>query len=418
MSSPRAILHVDVNSAFLSWSNLGYMAEGGQDLRLIPSAVAGDQHARHGIILAKSIPAKNLGITTGEPLFQARKKCPQLITVPPNHLLYIKLSKALGEIVAQYSPVIEQFSIDEYFIDYTGSEKALGPAEEAADRLREQVKNQLGFTVNVGIGPNKVLAKMAGEFSKPDRTHHLYTEEIEQRLWPLPIRDLFMLGAASERTLRSRGIFTIGDLACVSPEFAYRLLKSHGTTLWGYANGIDPSPVTPNKETEPKSFSNSVSTPFDLTDREDILAVLSQLCDSVCVRMRCEGYVCRLVSVGLRDSDFQTASRQSKLTRPSSLTAELYEAAKLLISQLWNGRPIRQISIGLGELLPAAEAPLSLFDNEQRLRLTLLDQTFDTIRKRFGSDAIRHGVQLGNFEIDHLARYAPNAEKPPSKCPF
>lgn len=418
MATERIIMHVDVNSAFLSWSNIKYMQNGGEDLRQIASAVAGDKSSRHGIILAKSMEAKKYGISTGEPIFMAMRKCPTLVLVPPDYHLYIEKSNALGELVSNYSPIIEQYSIDEFFIDYTGLEKVLGAPIDAANRLREQVERELGFTVNVGIGNNKLLAKMAGELKKPNLTHTLYKSEIAEKMWPLPLRELFMLGASSEATLKARGVETIGQLAALELPFMYRILKSQGSLIWSYANGIDVTPVVPRGTTEPKSISNSVSTPHDISHVEDALAVLSQLCDSICVRMRGEGFVCSVVTVAMRDTAFVTTSKQQKLDRPSDVTGELIGTANKLFRALWQGKPIRQVTIGFSDFLPSCAAPSTLFDTEKREKMQQLDEAFDKVRLKYGSDAIKRAGQLNNFEIDHLDRYSPDSKKPKTNCPF
>lgn len=418
MAAERIIMHVDVNSAFLSWSNLKYMKNGGEDLRKTASAVAGDPNSRHGIILAKSMPAKTFGVSTGEPIAMAKRKCPSLVLVPPDYQLYIAKSNELGEIVSSYSPIIEQYSIDEFFIDYTGLESILGSPIDAADRLREQVERELGFTVNVGIGNNKLLAKMAGELKKPNFTHTIFKSEIEKKMWPLPLRELFMLGASSEATLKAHGIETIGQLAALELPFMYRILKSQGALIWSYANGIDTTPVVPRGTTEPKSISNSVSTPHDISRIDDALAVLSQLCDSICVRMRNEGFVCNVVTVAMRDTAFATTSKQQKLDRPSDVTSELMGTANKLFRELWQGKPIRQVTIGFSDFLPAGTAPSTLFDTEKREKMQQLDEAFDKVRLKYGSDAIKRAGQLNNFEIDHLDRYSPNSKKPKTNCPF
>ena len=255
----RIVFHIDVNSAYLSWEAVARLKEGETvDLREIPAAVGGDIETRHGVILAKSIPAKKYGVTTGEPVVDALRKCPDLTLVKPHHQMYWEQSHAFIAILQQYSDVIEQFSVDEALVDMTGSGRLFGTPVEAAHRIRKQIYEELGFTVNIGVSSNKLLAKMASDFQKPDRVHTLFPEEIEQKMWILPVRDLFFVGKAAERRLWSLGIRTIGDLAHTDPQVLSRVLKKHGEVLWRYANGIDDSPV----EIEPadaKGYSNSTT---------------------------------------------------------------------------------------------------------------------------------------------------------------
>ena len=265
---PRKIIfHIDVNSAFLSWEaayrirHLG----GSLDLRTIPSAVGGDISRRHGIILARSIPAKKYGVQTGEPVTDAVRKCPELKLVPPNYGLYEKNSKAFMEILKKYTDKIEQYSIDEAFMDMTGTTLLFGSPVIAATSIKDEIKRTLGFTVNVGISDKKLLAKMASDFKKPDLVHTLFTEDIQKKMWPLPVRDLFFVGSASEKKLHSIGIRTIGDLANADPAALKAVLKKHGEIIRNFANGQDVSFV----ESEPadnKVYGYSTTIAFDVTD--------------------------------------------------------------------------------------------------------------------------------------------------------
>ena len=228
---PRVIFHVDVNSAFLSWSAAYRVRVLGEqeDLRDIPSAVAGERAERHGIILAKSIPAKKCGVKTGEQIFLAQQKCPGLKLVPPDYALYVEASRRFIALLREFAPVVEQYSIDEAWADLSGTEGLYGSPVAAAELLRARIREELGFTVNIGISSNKLLAKMAGEFEKPDKVHTLFPEEVPQKLWPLPVRELFMLGPATERRLNRIGIHTIGELAQADPELVLHYLN---TTRW------------------------------------------------------------------------------------------------------------------------------------------------------------------------------------------
>ena len=275
----RVIFHVDVNSAFLSWEacyRLHHLG-GKQDLREIVSAVGGDQEKRHGIILAKSIPAKKYHIQTGETVVSAKQKCPELVLVPPNYDLYNRSSKALIRMLGDYTDKIEQYSIDEAFLDMTGC--CFDP-EEKAHEMRSRIRNELGFTVNIGISENKLLAKMASDFAKPDRVHTLWRHEIPKKMWPLPVGDLFYVGHASLKKLSNLGIRTIGELAAMNPALLRGHMKSHGQLIWQYANGLDDSPVI-DIPPAAKGYGNSLTTPQDVLDPELAKKYLLSLSETV-----------------------------------------------------------------------------------------------------------------------------------------
>ena len=240
MSKPETIIcHIDVNSAFLSWTAAYRVNILGDplDLRTIPSVIGGDEEARHGIVLAKSIPAKKFGIQTGEPLHQARQKCPDLVVAPPDYGLYVEASRRMIALLREIAPVVEQYSIDEAWIDLSGTERLYGPPVLTAHRIKDRIRDELGFTVNVGVSSNKLLAKMASDFQKPDRVHTLFPAEVPEKLWPLPVRELFYVGGATEKKLRAMGITTIGQLAAADPERLRRQLHQHGLVIWEFANG-------------------------------------------------------------------------------------------------------------------------------------------------------------------------------------
>jgi DNA polymerase-4 len=265
----RIIFHIDVNSAYLSWEALECLRKGSTvDLRTVPSIVAGDPSKRHGIVLAKSILAKKYGIVTGEPVFQAKKKCPNLVMVPPSHDVYARQSQAMTDLLLQYTPDIEKFSIDECFVDITGLKLIYGnDSIRLAHQIKNNIRDELGFTVNVGISENKLLAKMASDFEKPDKVHTLFLDEIREKMWPLPVSKLYMVGKASLAKLNMMGIKTIGDLANTKVDILEQQLKKYGRMIWEYANGIDDSPVK-SSEFEAKDLSNETTVSFDITDRE------------------------------------------------------------------------------------------------------------------------------------------------------
>ena len=389
----RVIFHVDANSAFLSWSAAYRVKVLGEttDLRDVPSVVAGDKASRHSIVLAKSTPAKKYGIQTGEPLFQAQEKCPDLVVIPPDYALYVAASRRFVEMLRQFSPCVEQYSIDEAWVDMTGTERLHGDPRIAAETMRKRIWEELGFTVNVGISSNKLLAKMAGDFEKPNKVHTLFPEEMPDKFWPLPVRDLFLVGAATERKLKKIGIYTIGDLAHTQVSALRRLLGKPGETLWHFANGRNADMVA-SRPAENKGYSNSVTTPVDVVTREAAHKVLLSLCETVAMRMRKDGKCGRCVCVQLRDTEFHDFSHQRILHGATNITTELFEEACRVFNEAWDGTPLRQLGVQVTRL---TEEPYQQFDffsgvspvqYERKLRL---DETVDELRDRFGEDIIR-----------------------------
>ncbi|MCI8333168.1 MAG: DNA polymerase IV [Lachnospiraceae bacterium] len=390
------IFHIDVNSAFLSWEAVYRLAHKGekQDLREVVSAVGGDAALRRGIILAKSIPAKSYGIKTGETILEAQRKCRELVLVPPNYRLYEKCSGAFMEILQKYSDAVEPYSIDEAFVDMSTSCRLFGTPEETAEQIKDHIRKELGFTVNVGVYSNKLLAKMASDFQKPDRVHTLYPEEIQKKMWPLPVSDLFFVGRAAAGRLFSVGIRTIGELAKADPAWLKSMLKKQGELIWGFANGIDLSPVLENPAGN-KGYGNSTTTPFDVADEETADRVLLALCELVGGRLRADRVQVCVVSVGVRYTDFVYVSHQKKLQSPTNLTLELYGAARRLFRELWNQRPVRHLGVHTSGVSGSDTGrQLSIFDEIDYEKLGRMDQTVDGIRKRFGEDAVRRAVFL------------------------
>lgn len=398
------IFHIDVNSAFLSWEAVFrlYHKGGTLDLREIPSAVGGDVSLRHGIILAKSIPAKKYGIHTGETIPEAKRKCPGLVLVPPNYSLYEQCSAAFMDILREYSDVVEQYSVDEAFVDMTSSCRLFGTPEETAAQVRDRIREELGFTVNVGVSSSKLLAKMASDFQKPDRVHTLYPEEIPRKMWPLPVSDLFFVGRATAKRLFSMGIRTIGELAAADPAWLKSVLKKHGEIIWGFANGVDLSPVldapAPNK-----GYGNSTTLPQDATDQETADRVLLALSETVAARLRADHVQAGVVSVGIRYTDLSYFSHQKVLDTPTNLTLEICHAARGLFRELWNGRPVRLLGVHTSRVRDDdLSRQISLFDKVDYGRLAELDRTVDAIRERFGMDTVMRAAFLGQ-PIDHMS---------------
>lgn len=383
------IMHVDVNSAFLSWTSVEALQKDSDiDYRTVPAVIGGDEASRHGIVLAKSGPAKKYGISTAETLAEARRKCPGLIVLPPDHELYSRCSDAMYEILCEYTDRIQRFSVDESFLDMTRSPKASADPVKTAYEIKDRIRDELGFTVNVGVSNCKILAKMASDLEKPDRVHTLFPNEIAQKMWPLPVGDLFMVGKSSRARLESLGIHTIGDLARADRGFIRSMLKSHGELIWNYANGIDPEPVTPNDETLRKGVGNSMTIDHDVTDASEAYRYLLKLSEKVAGRLRKMGRRASLVTVSIKTSSFVNYSHQRATEGLTDGTDAIYAAARALFDECWNGEPIRLLGVSAGGLDHDGQEQLSMFGAAGREAQERADGVVDEIRKRFGSGAI------------------------------
>ncbi len=403
----RVIFHVDANSAFLSWSAAYRVKVLGEteDLRDVPSVVAGDKESRHSIILAKSTPAKKYGIQTGEPLFLALEKCPELKVVEPDYELYVAASRKFVELLRSFSPQVQQYSIDEAWVDMTGTQRLWGAPRLAAEQLRKRVWEELGFTVNVGISSNKLLAKMAGDLEKPNKVHTLFPEEMENKMWPLPVRDLFLVGAATEKKLKRLGIYTIGDLAKADVHLLKRRLGKHGETIWHFANGRNADAVTP-EPAEAKGFGNSVTTAQDVVTHDQAHQVLLSLCETMAMRMRKDGKCGSCVSVHLRTNEFQHFSHQAKLHGATNITSNIFEAACRIFDEAWDGvTPLRQLGVQMTALTQEPYEQYDLFSDmtpAQYERKMKLDETVDALRDKFGEDVIRR-AKFAQSPGEHMA---------------
>ena len=402
----RIIFHVDANSAFLSWTAAYKVNVLGEslDIRNVPAVVAGDKPSRHSIILAKSAPAKKYGIQTGEPLFLALEKCPDLVIVPPDYSLYVEASRHFVEMLRQFSPAVEQYSIDEAWVDMTGTERIWGTPRLAAEKMRQRIWEELGFTVNVGISTNKLLAKMAGDFEKPNKVHTLFPEEIPGKLWPLPVRDLFLVGSATEAKLRKMGIYTIGDLAKTEVEILRKRLGKHGETIWHSANGYNVEIVT-SEPPENKGYGNSTTTSRDVVTRDHAHQVLLSLCETVAARMRKDGKFGSCLSVQIRTWDFRQFSHQAMLHGATNITGEIFRAACKVFDEAWDGlTPLRQLGVQMTRLADEAYQQYDLFSGvspvkyERKLRL---DETVDALRDKFGEDII-HRAKFAKDPASHM----------------
>ena len=400
----KLIYHIDVNNAFLSWeATYRLHHKGGKaDLREQVAAVGGDVAMRHGIILAKSIPAKQYRIKTGESLMEAKQKCPDLLIVPPNYNLYEQCSAAFMRILREYSDIVEQYSIDEAFVDMTATCHLFGTPEETAHIIKNRIREELGFTVNIGISTNKLLAKMASDFKKPDMVHTLYPHEIERKMWPLPVSDLFFVGRAATKKLFTMGIHTIGELAKCDPAWLRTILKKQGEVVWNFANGIDFSPVIAEPPAN-KGYGNSTTTPFDVMDTETAKVVLLALAETVGKRLRRDSVRISVVSVGIRASDLSYCSHQKVLTTATNITNEIHKAACELFDELWQGQPIRYLGIHTSKVQEDdGMRQLFFFENMDYEKRVTVDRTIDAIRDRFGNDSVKRAVFV-KHPIDHMS---------------
>lgn len=406
ISMDRFVFHVDANSAFLSWSAAYRVHVLGEqtDLRNIPSIVGGDQEKRHGIVLAKSVPAKKYGIQTGEAIMTARQKCPELVIVPPDYGLYVNASRAFMEILRKYTDHVIQYSIDEGWAVFDGYEKVYGKGREVelALKIKKEIYKELGFTVNIGISNNFLLSKMAGDLSKPDKVHTLFPEEIEKKMWPLPVSDLFFVGRATTRKLLNLGIKTIGDLAHADESMIKAHLKTMGVVVRNYARGGDLEPYMYTHEAN-KGYGNSLTAPKDIITLAYADHLLLSLCETVGVRLRTDNVKISVVSVHITTYEFQYFNRQMQLLSPTDVTEEIYHAACEVLRLLWDKRtPIRQIGVHTSKVQADAARQYNLFDMDKYDRLAVLNRTIDDIRERYGEESVFRASFLGS-NVDHMS---------------
>jgi DNA polymerase-4 len=387
--SNSLIFHIDVNSAYLSWEAAYRLQQGEKlDLRTVPSIVGGDEASRHGIVLAKSLPAKKFNIQTGETLMAAKMKCPNLVIAPPRYSLYVKCSAAMHKIFQEYTTKIQRFSIDESFLDFSGMENLYQDYIDLAETIKERIKKELGFTVNIGISNNKLLAKVASDLKKPDMVHTLFPNEIENKMWPLPVEDLFMVGRSTAPKLHSLNIFTIGDLANYDVEILKYKLKSQGQVIWNFANGIENSEVREGNYIAMKGIGNSTTIPFDVEDTYTAHKVLLSLCETVSMRLRDSHNCCTVVSVSIRGSDLIFYSRQKKLSVSTDSTRKIYEIACYLFDIVWKCNPIRHLGVHITDFCGNDFYQSSLIDNFNYEKDRKINKTVDELRLRFGPKAV------------------------------
>ena len=414
MAMEPLVFHIDVNSAFLSWESVYRLSVDPDclDLRTVPAAVGGDAATRHGIVLAKSTPAKKYGITTGEPLSQALRKCPSLLVVPSRFDVYIQYSDRLMNLLSDYTPDIEKFSIDEAFLDMTSTIHLFGEPVAAANEIRERIHRELGFTVNIGIAPNKLLAKMASDFKKPDLCHTLYPEEIPTKMWPLPVRELFSVGRSAQKKLEGIGIRTIGQLAASSVDLLKSLLgEKYAIMIHEYALGIDPSPVA-EREPVNKGYGNMTTLSRDVDDFDTAFLVILSLCETVGARLRADRVQCDCICVEIKDQEFRMQSHQMTLNSPTDSTAVIYENACRLLKDFWDRKPLRLIGVRATKISDDSFSQMSLFESEQTRKMKEMEMAVDQIRSRFGTDIIKRASFLSRDAIvDHASGKAKHLKK-------
>ena len=385
----RTILHCDCNSYFASVECISR-----PELKLVPMAVCGDPESRHGIILAKNDLAKRYGIQTAETIWQAKRKCPQLTLVVPHQDLYEQICDQINQIYGQYTDLVEPFSIDESWLDVTGTLHKLGSGQQIANELRRRIREEIGITISVGVSFNKIFAKLGSDYQKPDATTCITRENYQDILWPLPARDMMFVGSTTAERLTHMGIETIGDIAKAGRDQLRLILGRSGETIWEYAAGEDKSLVRRADESEqPKSIGNSITFPHDLVGRQEICAGLLTLCDQVGSRLRKHGLYCATVQIQIKDPFLATISRQQKLSAPTDVTRELYEAAVAIADKSWSmNSPVRLLSVTATTLSDCCAEQMTLIGDttEQKLKSAKLDHAMDSIRSRFGKDSISY----------------------------
>mgnify|MGYP003290245344 CR=1 FL=1 len=395
----RIIIHIDCNNAFLSWTAVWMLRNGNKvDIRKRYAVIGGDEEQRRGIVLAKSMLCKQKGVVTGEALYTARKKCPYLEVYKPEFKIYKRYSDMMYSYLCNYTDKIERFSIDECFLDYTESYKIFGDPIKLAYKIKNDIKNNFGFTVNVGIGNNKLLAKMASDFSKPDKVHTLFSYEVKNKMWPLDVSDLFMIGKSTSKKLRDLGINTIGELANTDLDFLIRNFKSMGKMMWNYANGIDYSEV----ETDygnPKSISSSSVLPYNYSNIQDIYRELKRLSIDTGNRLRNKKMYAPNVNIWVKFHDFTRVSKQITLDNLINSDEDIYKNAVKLFNMVWNidmDKKIRALCVGVANLTDVYKVQLSIFD-EENIKVKQndnLQKTIDNIKKKFGNKSISYADEL------------------------
>ncbi|MBQ8765061.1 MAG: DNA polymerase IV [Clostridia bacterium] len=389
----RVILHCDCNGFFASVE-----CALNPHLKNVPMAVGGSVEARHGIILAKNELAKKYNIQTAETIFSAKKKCPDLVIVPPHHDLYEEYSRRVNEIYLEYTDLVEKFGIDESWLDVTGSQRLFGSGEEIASILRKRIREEIGITISVGVSFNKVFAKLGSDYKKPDATTVISMENFKEIVYPLPVGDLLFVGRRTREALAKLHIETIGDLAESNENDIIKLLGKQGETIYHYARGEDNSPVDPHANDEVKSVGNGMTFKRDLYGEKDILCGISYLSESIAVRMRKKGVKCTVVQVTIKDPDLHSIQRQKKLDSPTNLAKDITDKAMEIIRRSWNMKnPIRMLTVTGGGIVPENGAEqISFFDEAKDPKRESLEKTLDAIRDKYGKDSVQNANIMNN----------------------
>ncbi len=395
----RVILHSDLNNFYASVECLYHPEYRGK-----PLAVLGDPEARHGIVLAKNYEAKAYGVQTGDPMWMAKQKCPDIVFVPPHYNLYMKHSKLIREIYSEYTDKVEPYGLDECWLDVSGSTMLFGSGEDIANEIRKRVKFELGVSVSVGVSFNKIFAKLGSDMKKPDATTIIESNRFKEIVWPLPVKELLYVGRATHAKLKRKGIFTIGDLANTNPENLRFWLGKMGVVLWQFANGLDISPVSNiGAKSMIKTVGNSTTAPRDLITDEDIKITLMVLSESVSARLREYGFICRTVQIGIRDNELEWFERQGKLEIPNRTAKSIFELAFSLFKKNTNGKPIRSLSVRACDLEPVDFIQLSLLPDVAKLqKQEELEAAMDNLRNRFGHFSVQKGMMLCDTELSNL----------------
>ena len=396
----QIIMHIDVNNAFLSWSAIWLLNHGfKKDIRNSYAVIGADEKSRHGIVLAKSMPAKKRGIFTSEPIYMAKKKCPKLEVYPPNYEWYKEMSDKMFELISSYTPDIEKMSIDECFIDYTHVKHLYGDEIEFAHKIQKEIYEKLGFTVNVGIANCKLCAKMASDFSKPYKVHTLFENELDEKMKPLPVDQLFFVGKKTAEKLHSLNINTIKDLSEADSNYLYKYFKNQAIKLIESANGIDNSEVESEK-TASKGISNSTTLSYNLVHKEQAYEILEEISDNITMQLRKEKRYAYVIGVNVKDRFFKSSSHQIKLNNPVNKSSEVYEIAKKLFNELWDETPLRLIGVSLNQLTDTGTYQVSLFDDVSTLdKEDDLEKIVDEIKNKYGRKSINK-ASLANKKIN------------------
>ena len=388
----RIILHVDVNNAFLSWTAVWMLNNGyKKDIRERYAIIGGDETERRGIVLAKSNPCKKKGVITAEPIYSARRKCPYLEVYKPNFEIYRYFSDKMYEYLCTYTDVIERYSIDECFLDYTNSVNLFGDPVKMAYKIKDDIYNMFGFTVNVGVGNNKLLAKMASDFEKPNKVHTLFSNEIVEKMHPLPVEDLFMIGKATSKKLREMNINTIGELAMFPLENLNKRFKSMGKMIHDYANGIDNSPVYYEREMV-KSISSSTVLPYNYRDINMIYNVIRKLSSDIGKKLRNNKLYADTIGIWFKYNYFDKFSRQEKLDVSIAIDEDIYNNSIKIFNDIWNHEDgIRSICVFVSGLSSERKKQLSIFDIDidDNDSSDKLQGVIDDIKNKYGDDIIK-----------------------------